>query len=683
MPSRVKCPQCENAYAYSPALLGKTVRCRQCQHQFTITAPPPEESPAPAPGPSAPAASAPTAGPPSARTSAPGSKPAPPPLPPTASTKAAKPGDTSSRPGVAGGKGTEKGGKSAGSRRRDEDDEDDRPQIGDRQWDDDRPSRRRADDEDGDRPRSRHRDADDRDDGEDRRDRGRSDRSGRRPGPAPERESSPLLLIGLIAAFVIGFLIIAAGIGYLLWPSSTPASSQAPVGPVVASDPMTAADPPKALDEIIKDAPNRKEVEAGPRPPDRPNFDAPKFDAAPRAKRGPKAGGPAPAGVPPPPDVDLPPFEPPAFPGGPPGRPRPNLPAPKLAPLDPLPIAPTPMAADRVEQTMPGPIENMIVAGGGRLLLLHLPGPRCVAVVDVNKWERVKLIPAEDPGARVAGGMNVFVIYLPAKGILERWNCRTLERDAELKADFGVEVKALAMGSASNGPLVAALGGGRRTVQGATTLGYFDPMTGKELGYEIGGAKNPFGIGISDANPLVRVSADGSVVTAWGDNGRGGAQSDVIEGGRITRHWQSRWLGAAVPGPDGRTVYGRGERFPPDLKGGRIPRDDPRNPVWLIPAVHGDYFVSLRGSAADAGKLGRPRKAVAEICLGADAKSVLNLGELVDFELPTGIGDARGKTFDQYVALVPDAKLFAFVPTKARERLVLRRADVATAPKVK
>jgi hypothetical protein len=437
---------------------------------------------------------------------------------------------------------------------------------------------------------------------------------------------------------------------------------------------MAAADPPKNLDEIIKNAPNRNEVEAGPPPPGRPNFEVPKFDP-PETKRRPRGAGPNPPALAPPPGFDLPPFDPPAFPGGPPDRPRPNLPAPKFAPVEPLPITSTPLASDRVERAMPGPIENMVVAAGGRLLLLHLLRQRRVAVVDVSKGDRVKLIPAEDPGALVAGGMNLFVIYLPGKGVLERWNCKTLEREAELKPEIGAEVKALAMGSASNGPLVAALGGARRTFHGGTTLGYFDPMTGKELGYEVGGAKNDFGIGLFDATPLVRISADGSVVTAWGDNGHGGSQSDVIEGGRITRHWQPRWLDAIAPGPDGRTVYGKGERFPPDLKAG-VPRDDPRNPVWLIPAAHGDYFVSLRGVAAVGGNPIQPRKAVADVCIGSDGKSVLNVGELPNFELPGGFGDARGKTFDQYVALVPDAKVLAVVPTKARERLVLKRADL-------
>lgn len=39
MPSRVFCPGCVTAYAYSPALLGRSYLCRACGHRFTVEAP--------------------------------------------------------------------------------------------------------------------------------------------------------------------------------------------------------------------------------------------------------------------------------------------------------------------------------------------------------------------------------------------------------------------------------------------------------------------------------------------------------------------------------------------------------------------------------------------------------------------------------------------------------------------
>jgi predicted Zn finger-like uncharacterized protein len=652
MPSRILCPGCQAAFAYSPALLGKTVRCKTCQHTFTITAPPPEEAAtAPATAPQkAPAASPAT---PVAKTPAPVARtPAPPPLPPRAAAdKGSKSGEPSkasgSRPGVSSAKPPETGSKSGATRRPDPDD--DRPRVG---RDDDR-------------------DDDDRDD-DDRPSR-RKDAPRRRPAPAPERESGgPLLLIGLIAAFVVGFLILAAGIAFLLWPSSTPSTSGQVTPAAPAGDGVAAVEPPKNLDAILNDAPNRGEgVVAGPPPvgaPPLPNFELPNFEP-PAAKRPPRGGAPRL------PRID----NAPAFPGRPPVAPKAALPAPKFAPVVPLPITATPLATGRVERAMPGSIENMVVAGGGRLLLLHLPAARRVAVFDVSKGERVKLIPAEDPGALVAGGMNLFVIYLPDKGVLERYNCQTLEREAELKDVFPAEVKALAMGCASNGPLVAALGGARRTVHGGATFGYFDPATGKEVGYEVAGADNPFGLGIHNAQPFVRVSADGSLVVGWGENGQGGTQTDVLTGGRIARHWQFHWLDAVLPSADGRTLYGKGTRYPPDMKKDERFREDHDNPVWLIPAVHGDAYLSLRGAPAERRGMPAPRPAVLEVCLGTEGKSILKLTNVANVEVPAGFFESRGKAFDRHLVLVPDARVLAVVPTKSRDRLVLYRADLDAA----
>ena len=51
MPAQIHCPQCKTAFAYSPAILGRLARCKQCQHTFRVTAPPAEGPSAAAPAP--------------------------------------------------------------------------------------------------------------------------------------------------------------------------------------------------------------------------------------------------------------------------------------------------------------------------------------------------------------------------------------------------------------------------------------------------------------------------------------------------------------------------------------------------------------------------------------------------------------------------------------------------------
>jgi hypothetical protein len=548
VPSRIHCPQCNTVFAYSPALLGKTVRCKQCQHAFAVVVPPAADA--------TPATSV-----------APRQQPLiPPPLPPRAKTL--EPARTS---------------------RRDELVDDERPRA--RRW----------------------------------------------PVEAPERTSGAGALIGLIAVFVVGFLILAVGIGYLLWPSS-PATQATVQGPAPASNPMAPIDPPRGLDEIMK---NR------PAPPDRPGVPAfPNFPDAP-----------------------------PGF-AVRPGQPAmPPLLAPKFAAIIPLPIIPTPLTKDSEERVLAGPVESVIVAGGGRLLLLHMPRERKIAVFDVTTGQRVKYVPAEDDRALIAGGMNVFVVYLPGKNLLERYNCATLEREGEVKSPFPAEVLALAMGNASNGPLVAALGGARKATLGGATFGYFDPSTGKEVGYEKAGEENPFGLGTHNpATTGIRVSADGNVVAGYGGPV---AQVDVLDGGRITRHRKLSTLDRFSVSADGRILFAHGQRFTHDLNpvGDKAP--GMRDSVWFIPAVQGDFFISLRAIDDRRGPFGN-KKATADVYLGAEGKALWNIGELSSFEVPAGF-EGRERSFDQNLLLVPEAKLLVVVPTMTRDRLLLYRADLDAA----
>jgi hypothetical protein len=83
-----------------------------------------------------------------------------------------------------------------------------------------------------------------------------------------DRPSGTATLIGLLAAFLVGFLILAAGVGYVLWPGasrSTAPSTQGPARPSVVDTP-TAGDRPKPLDEVMRQAPQRESGPAMPVP---------------------------------------------------------------------------------------------------------------------------------------------------------------------------------------------------------------------------------------------------------------------------------------------------------------------------------------------------------------------------------------------------------------------------------
>lgn len=531
MPSRILCPECEAAFAFSPALLGETVQCPRCAHRFAVSSPPVEELPVAVLAPQEP-----------------GRELVPPPLP-------ARGG--SERPPVA---------------------ERDAPA-------EDRPRRRLA----------------------------------RR-----ERSGNAGVLAGLAAAFVLGSIVIIGGLVYMLWPRTSKPTNPAGPGPSPAAVAPVDPEPARRFEDIVREAPHKDDNR------DRAGPEVPQFNPAPI---GPRLES-----------------------------------GPKFTPVVPLPIGPTRLARDRDEMALPGPVESVAVAGGGRFLLLHIPRVKQVAVFDVREAKVVREISVPDPNVLVAGGMNLFVIYQPGKNTIERWNCDRLEQQPTAKFAFTDPVKALAMGCASNGPLVAAVGGSRRTQLKGATLAYFDPVTFREIEVVVGGVDNPFGIGPADKTAIIRASANGKVVTGWSPERPTGTECDVIDGRRVTRHWNLHAPSQLLPGPDGALLFGRGETFRHDMQGGRGPQWD--SPVIYVPAISGNWYVVVRG----------PRLAVPGDDVRAEVVTIHQVGKnapAVTFDAVDDIDLSRAEQgLDQTVILVPEAKVLITVAGPKRTRLVLRRVEL-------
>jgi hypothetical protein len=86
-------------------------------------------------------------------------------------------------------------------------------------------------------------------------------------------------------------------------------------------------------------------------------------------------------------------------------------------------------------------------------VLLTLAGGKKLAVFDVNAAAIVKTISFSSGNAMVAAGANKFLVALPDQRRFERWSLSTLERDGDsVPWPFDGEVKAVAMGSGSDGP---------------------------------------------------------------------------------------------------------------------------------------------------------------------------------------------------------------------------------------
>jgi hypothetical protein len=268
----------------------------------------------------------------------------------------------------------------------------------------------------------------------------------------------------------------------------------------------------------------------------------------------------------------------------------------------------------------------------------------------------------------VAGGMNVFVIYQPGRHLLQQWNCQKLEREAEFKRPFADPPRAMAMGPASNGPLAAALSGSRKKDNESCSLGLFDPVTLKEIRYARAGQQFGFGIGDKRGTPQVRVSADGRVVTGWGPNGLSGAESNILDGDRVTRHWHLLAPRPLLPSPDGRFLHAPGMQLVAELPAQAERHLDPV--VHFVPATRGEWYVAVRRSEEFGLRAQRQVRSLDIYQTGANRL-------FRRFEVRDEFDLSRAEYgLDQNVVLVPDAKVLITVAGPKRNKLVLRRVDL-------
>ena len=431
-----------------------------------------------------------------------------------------------------------------------------------------------------------------------------------------DRPSGTWTLIGLVAVCALVFAVIAGGIGYMVWPKSGPnkAGSPSALGEPPPADPG-APDVPLNLDDILKDVQGQK--------------------------------------------------------NGPPGQPGLRaLPAPKFGPIVALPLRPTPLTEAREERALAGPAENLVVGGGGRLLLLHIPQARAVAVFDVNEGRVVTYLPTPDDRARIAAGMDFMIVHLPATGRFERWSLTTFKRTGEARAPFAGPALAMALGSASAGPLVVAYPGVGNP-HDSCSVDYFDPANFRQIEYEVHGTQNPFGLGPKNSPVALRVSADGSVITGWSPGSPSGAQCDIVKGSRLHRSWKNLLNEPLLPAADGQRIYAKARSLTPKLE----PVDEPSSAFGLavrhVPAVHGPYFLIAEFTESDDGN----RRSVVQICQEGEKKPVLALPDLPELEgAIEGVGAAT--PLDGSVALIPAAQLLVVVPPKAKDKLVLYRVEL-------
>ena len=103
---------------------------------------------------------------------------------------------------------------------------------------------------------------------------------------------------------------------------------------------------------------------------------------------------------------------------------------------------------------MDAPIADIAVGGGGRYLILHQPKRGTLAVFDVNEAKVVKLLPAGEDNVKFTAGLDKLVVALPGSRTLQRLSLKSFVQELSVSYPDKMEVTALSMGCASQGPVV-------------------------------------------------------------------------------------------------------------------------------------------------------------------------------------------------------------------------------------
>jgi len=112
-------------------------------------------------------------------------------------------------------------------------------------------------------------------------------------------------------------------------------------------------------------------------------------------------------------------------------------------------------AGEPLVHDLGGTILDIVPGGGGRYLVLSLSGPHRLAVFDANTASIARVIPLPDEEMYVAAGASSFFVGFADRRLLEEWAFATLTRKRAVPLPIKGQLKGIALGIDSEGPLLA------------------------------------------------------------------------------------------------------------------------------------------------------------------------------------------------------------------------------------
>jgi hypothetical protein len=330
-------------------------------------------------------------------------------------------------------------------------------------------------------------------------------------------------------------------------------------------------------------------------------------------------------------------------------------------PVHPAPVDTLPAYS---EPKLPGEVADMALGGGGRLLILHLPSVKQLAIFDVVSRKIVHSIPLPEPAVKFAAGSSHLIVLLPDARLVQVWNLRTFEREKSIAFPpelTGEEIGTVSMGYSSDGPLFLTLPRPKRTL-------VMDPATLALTDLKWSHFGDAFG-------PLhLRAAADGSALAGWG-GGWAGLEIALLSHGRVTgaRGQYQAPVEYALPSYDGRVFY---------TNLGLYSREFILTPVeelkdaYLVPAREPGFFLAHRTAVGRVAFYTADRKRLFELTdEGAAIPGNQPAARLARPDVAPPLGNQL-LTPDKRYHYYPMAGLLVILPAVGRDRLLLVRVDL-------
>ena len=321
---------------------------------------------------------------------------------------------------------------------------------------------------------------------------------------------------------------------------------------------------------------------------------------------------------------------------------------------------------DKVVRDLPGNIDQVALGGSGRYILLNMPQLRKIAMFDASEAKVVHYFAVSGDNVKFAASVDKLVMVFPDTKIIQRWSLVSKEREVTGNLAGPENIRTVLMGCASNGPL--ALAGGDRFGGGGVV--FLDLKTLKPL--DIQGGRNPGGRGLGEHR--ARVSADGSVFGAWGTGSPTGLQTYVLQGNQLKSYYEHTTVGHIAPGPDGKIVYTGSGMYTNEVKPLGTNTNRNGNGKFTIPAVHGNYYLTINRDRFD---FDNRKPATITVHIAGEERPLITLADIQMAE--TGDRFAQDSVgSDRRYILIPDAKMLVVLP-QTNNKIVIHRFDVEEA----